>query len=343
MSALTARRRGRSLITRLAVREKGLERRILRGLEQVETRLQECAREADDPRLAAVVGHLITAGGKRLRPLLTLLGAEFGDPRAPGVIEAAVLSELVHTASLHHDDVMDEALTRHGVSSVNARWGNTVAVRSGNWLLAKAAQMSAGLTPEAVPLQADASERLVRGQVRELVGPAFDENHMSHYFDVVSDKSASLISLSLRLGAIQAGAPARVCDALAVYGEHLGVAFQIADDLLDVTSSSADLGKEQGKDLAVAVASLPVLLVLDGGRPEDEELRTLLSDPAGLSGERHLRALALLRRSKAMDRARVLMDERLARARSALAGALPSGAPYEALDALCDFVANRTA
>ncbi|GGZ25610.1 geranylgeranyl pyrophosphate synthase [Streptomyces poonensis] len=330
------------LITRLTMREKALERRVLRSLEQVEERLKECAREADDPRLADIVGHLIAAGGKRLRPLLTLLGAEFGDPRAAGVIEAAVVSELVHTASLHHDDVMDEGLVRHGVSSVNARWGNTVAVRSGNWLLAKAAQLSAGLTSEATPLQAEASERLVRGQLRELVGPDLPEERLSHYFGVISDKSASLISLSLRLGAVQAGAPAHVGEVLAEYGEHLGVAFQISDDLIDITSPSADLGKEQGKDLAVGVAGLPVLLVLDDVRPENGELRALLSDPGGLRGERHLRALALLQRSDAMDRARTLMDERLARARSALA-ALPSEPARRALDALCDFVATRTA
>ncbi|MFG2132186.1 polyprenyl synthetase family protein [Streptomyces sp. NPDC048751] len=342
MSALTARVRGRSIITRLAVRDRAWERRMQRGLEEVETRLQECVREADDPRLSEVVGHLIAAGGKRLRPLLTLLGAEFGAPRAVGVVEAAVVAELIHTASLHHDDVMDEALIRHGVTSVNARWGNTVAVRSGNWLLAKAAQLSAGLTTEAVPIQAEASERLVQGQLRELVGPALPEDRLPHYFDVIADKSASLLSLSLRLGAAQAGAPASVGEALAEYGEHLGVAFQISDDLIDIASPSADLGKEQGKDLAVGVAGLPVLLVLDGAWPGDDELRGLLSDPGGLRGERHLRALALLQRSPAMERAGRIMDERLAGARSALA-ALPPGPPRRALDALCDFVATRTA
>ncbi|AZM56537.1 polyprenyl diphosphate synthase [Streptomyces sp. WAC 01529] len=342
MSALAAEGRGRSIVTRLTVREKALERRMLRRLEQVEIRLLECAREADDPRLAAVVGHLIAAGGKRMRPLLTLLGAEFGDPQAAGVLEAAVFSELIHTASLHHDDVMDEALIRHGVTSVNARWGNRVAVRSGNWLLAKAAQLSAGLSTESVPLQAEASQRLVQGQLRELVGPALPEDRLSHYFGVISDKSASLISLSLRLGAVQAGAPAQVSDALAEYGEQLGVAFQISDDVLDIVSPSADLGKEQGKDLAVGVAGLPVLLVLEGVEPEDDELRALLSDPAGVRGDRHVRALALLQRSEAMSRARALMDGRLAGARAALAS-LPPGPPRKALDALCDFVATRTA
>ncbi|GLW48080.1 hypothetical protein Stsp02_37420 [Streptomyces sp. NBRC 14336] len=341
MSALTARGRGRSVVARLTVREKALERRMLRSLDQVEARLLACVGETSVPFLADVAGHLVRAGGKRLRPLLTLLGAEFGDPRAAGVVEAAVVSELIHTASLHHDDVMDKALIRHGVTSVNAGWGNAVAVRSGNWLLAKAAQLAAGLTPAAVPLQAQASERLVRGQLRELVGPDGDRERLRHYFDVVADKSASLFSFALRLGAVQSGAPQEVDEALAHYGEHLGTAFQISDDLLDVTASAWQSGKEQGKDLAVGVAGLPVVLVLDAGRPQDAELLALLSGPAGLSGAQRDRALGLLRRSDALDRARALMDGRLAAARGALAP-LPPGPARRALDGLCDVVASRT-
>ncbi|MGW0335632.1 polyprenyl synthetase family protein [Streptomyces sp. NPDC003011] len=314
---------------------------MLRNLERAETRLLECVAAVPDPRLAEVVGHLVTAGGKRMRPLLTLLGAEFGVPGAEGVVEAAVVSELIHTASLHHDDVMDEALVRHGVTSVNACWGNSVAVRSGNWLLAKAAQLSAGLTSAAIPLQAEASERLVMGQLRELTGPATAQDRLSHYFEVVSGKSASLVSFSLRLGAVQSGAPRGVDEALAEYGEHLGVAFQICDDLLDITAPSGQLGKEQGKDLMVGVASLPVLLVLDGRDPRDEELRGLLTAPGGVRGETHRRTLALLQRSGAMGGARAVMDERLARARAALAD-VPQGPPRRALYALCDFVASRT-
>ncbi|GKQ35509.1 polyprenyl synthetase family protein [Streptomyces sp. A012304] len=341
MPALTARVRGRSIVARLTVREKALERRMLRNLGLVEERLLACVGEASAPLLADVAGHLVVAGGKRMRPLLTLLGAEFGDPGRAGVVEAAVVSELIHTASLHHDDVMDEASMRHGVISVNAGWGNTVAVRSGNWLLAKAAQLSADLTRQAIPLQAEASERLVRGQVLELTGPAVPEDRLAHYFGVISDKSASLIAFALRLGALQAGAPRGTDEALARYGEHLGVAFQIADDLLDITAPSWQLGKEQGKDLAVGVAGLPVLLVVDGTDPADAELRALLDRPDGIPDEARERALTLLQRSAALPRARAMMDERLAWARSALSE-LPPGAARRALDALCDFVASRS-
>ena len=341
MSAPTVTMRGRSLFFRLTMREKQLQRRLSRSLEQVESRLAECTAQATDPRVAEIAGHLVAAGGKRMRPLLTLLGAEFGDPQAMGVIEAAVVSELVHTASLYHDDVMDAALIRHGAASVNARWNNTVAVRGGNWLLAKAAQLSAELDVAAPSLQARTCERLVRGQIQELTGPARPEGALSHYFGVISDKSASLISFSLKLGALQAGAHAQVCDALAEYGEQLGVAFQISDDLLDVTSSSELSGKEQGKDLAVGVASLPVLLALADDDPRGDELRTLLADPSGTQGHAHSRALALLQESPAMDRARAIMNGHLDKARSVLAE-LPAGPPRRALDTLCDFVASRS-
>ncbi|MFG2718586.1 polyprenyl synthetase family protein [Streptomyces sp. NPDC048416] len=341
MSTLTTGGRVRSLVSRIVVRENGLESRLSGSLELVEKRLAECAGRAADPRVADVVGYLVAAGGKRLRPLLTLVAAEFGDPWAPGVIDAAVVAELTHAASLYHDDVMDQARIRHGVPSVNARWGNSVAVMAGNWLLAMAAQLSADLVRPALPLHAEASERLVRGQLLELVGPTANDGPLPHYFAVISHKTAALLSLSLKLGALQSGASGAVGDALAQYGEHLGVAFQISDDLLDITSSSALTGKEQGKDLSVGVAGLPALLALAGDDPRDGELRALLRSPLGVTGEDHRRALRLLRRSAALGEARAIRDQRLTMARSALRR-LPAGPPRRALDTLCDVVATRT-
>lgn len=341
MSTLTARVRARSLVSRIALREGNLENRLSTSLEMVEKRLVECAGRASDPHVADVVGYLVAAGGKRLRPLLTLLAAEFGDPRAAGVIDAAVVSELTHTASLYHDDVMDEARIRHGVPSANARWGNSVAVMAGDWLLAMAAQLSADLAHSAMALHAEAAERLVRGQMLEILGPTPDNGPLPHYFGVISDKTAALLSVSLRLGALQSGAPAEVADALAEYGEQLGVAFQVSDDLLDITSPSELTGKEQGKDLAVGTVGLPILLVLTGEDARDDELRALLNSPTGVAGEDHRRALDLLRESAVMGKAREIRDERLARARSALRG-LPAGPPLRALEALCDVVADRT-
>ncbi|MFF7971947.1 polyprenyl synthetase family protein [Streptomyces sp. NPDC007905] len=341
VATLDAQARGRSVLSRIAAGEDELESRLAAGLARVEERLRECAAGAADPRVAEVVGYLVAAGGKRLRPLLTLVAAEFAEPGAPGVVDAAVICELVHVASLYHDDVMDQAHIRHGVPSVNARWSNSVAVMAGNWLLATSARLCADLVAQTLALHAEASARLVRGQLRELLGPGADDDPLDHYFGVVADKSATLMSLALRLGALQAGVPTAVADALAEYGEHLGVAFQIADDLLDITSSSGLSGKEQGKDLAVGVACLPVLLARADDDPRDDELRSLLSTPSGVAGEAHRRALELLRQSPAMARARTLMNERLEQARSAL-HRLPSGPPSRALDALCDVVAHRT-
>ncbi|MBL1112549.1 polyprenyl synthetase family protein [Streptomyces sp. 110] len=348
--------------------------------------LRALAAEARDPCVAEVAGHLFGPGGKRLRPLLALVGAEFGE-RARGIaappaavlssadpsatdpasadpsaadpsaadpaiadpaatdpspaVEAAALAELVHVASLYHDDVMDQARTRRGVPSVNARWGNTTAVLAGNWLLSKAAQLAAELGPETIRLQSKVTNRLIMGQIRELVGPSDDDDPLSHYFTVVAGKSAALIAMALQLGAVRTGAPEHVVQTLAEYGEHLGIAFQISDDILDITSTSEVSGKEQGKDLAIGVASLPVLLALADERPEAGELRALLSAAtAGPEGAGLPRAVALLHRCGALAEARTVMNARLLRARTA-ANRLPDGPATRVLHALCDFVARR--
>ncbi|MBI0299576.1 polyprenyl synthetase family protein [Streptomyces sp. PRKS01-29] len=349
-----------------------------------EERLRALAAEAQDPCVAEVAGHLFGPGGKRLRPLLALVGAEFGerarfgaDPADPAIadasatdpaiadasatdpaaadasatdsaaadpakaVEAAALAELVHVASLYHDDVMDQARTRRGVPSVNARWGNTTAVLAGNWLLSKAAQIAAELGPETIRLQSKVTNRLIMGQIRELVGPSEDDDPLSHYFTVVAGKSAALIAMALQLGAVRTGAPEHVVQTLAEYGEHLGIAFQISDDILDITSTSEVSGKEQGKDLAIGVASLPVLLALADERPEAGELRALLTAAAaGPEGAGVPRAVALLHRCGALAEARTVMHARLLRARTA-ANRLPDGPATRVLHALCDFVARR--
>ncbi|MBL1098089.1 polyprenyl synthetase family protein [Streptomyces coffeae] len=326
----------------LAAREPALTVRLQRGLGVAEERLRGFAAEAEDPYVARIVGHLIGTGGKRLRPLLALVGAEFGE-RDPGIaVDTAALAELVHVASLYHDDVMDQARTRRGAPSANAMWGNSVAVLAGNWLLAKAARVAAELGPEILQLQARVTNRLVTGQIRELTGASAGEDALSHYFAVVAGKSASLIAMALQSGAIRTGTPETTVQALAAYGEHLGTAFQIADDILDITAASEVSGKEQGKDLAVGVASLPVLLALANEGPEAEELRELLTAAGrGREGAAVVpRAVALLRDGGALAEAEAMMRTRMLRARSALDG-LPEGAATRMLYALCDVVADR--
>ncbi|MEU1311717.1 polyprenyl synthetase family protein [Streptomyces cinnamoneus] len=333
---------GAQLLDWLGAGDPGLEARLRHRAAEAERRLRAVAATAHDAFTAELVGYLVDAGGKRLRPVLALLGAEFGDPEAGRPEDAAVVVELVHVASLYHDDVMDQAPTRHGVPSVNHRWGNGLAVHGGDWLLAKAAQLSADLGQAAAVMNARAAGRLVDGQIRELAGPAPGEDPLDHYFAVISGKSAALIAMALCMGAVQADATEPVVAALAEYGEQLGVAFQISDDLLDITSPTALLGKEQGKDLAAGVASLPVLLALADDRPSGRELRELLANGATTDAAARDRALELLALSPAMTEARSLMNDRLSRARRSLE-TLPDRPVLKVLDALCDFVALRTA
>ncbi|MBX7554893.1 polyprenyl synthetase family protein [Streptomyces sp. tea 10] len=328
------------LVERLALDSPDLGRRLRAGMEQAEKLLVATTQDTADPRIAEATGHLARAGGKRLRPLLVLLGAEFGTPWCAGVTEAAVVAELVHIASLHHDDVMDHAPLRHGVPSVHARFGAPTAVFSGDWLLARGARMAADLSPAAFRLHAATADRLVAGQLLELTGPTEGEDEVDHYFRVLSGKTAALLSMSLGIGALQAGAPEEHVAALTGFGEELGVAFQIADDLLDMCSTAGASGKERGRDLLAGVPTLPVLLALTGGHPQDAELRELLA--AGpVPEESAARALELFARSPALAESEAALHHRLGLARAAV-GPLPELPAKRALLALCDYVAVRT-
>lgn len=310
------------------------------ALADAERLLRERTRDASDHRVRQLTGHLAATGGKRMRPLLVLLAAEFGDPGSEGVAQAAVVAELVHLASLYHDDVVDRAAVRHGAASANALWGNRAAAQGGNWLLARGARLSADLVPDALALNARTANRIVEGQLLELVGPGPGADPVAHYFRVAAGKTAALLAMSLGVGAFQAGAPRAAADALVEYGEQLGLAFQIADDLLDLRSSEAASGKEQGRDLLAGVPSLPVLLAREGTDAGDAELRELLAAGPAAGEDWHGRALKLFSDSRAAARAETLMHQRLGRARAAL-GVLPPLPARRTLDALCDFVALR--
>src|SRR6478736_391920 len=248
------------------------------SLAAVEDRLREAVK-SDDPFVSEASRHLVEAGGKRFRPMVVLMAAQFGNPDAVGVVPAAVVVELTHLATLYHDDVMDEAPLRRGAPSANARWDNTVAILTGDFLFARASDLLADLGPEAVRIQARTFERLVTGQIRETVGPADGEDPLDHYLSVVTDKTGSLIATSGRFGAMLSGADEATVDVLARFGERIGVAFQLADDLLDVESDSDASGKTPGTDLREGVATLPVFHALRSADPDDSRLRELLSRP----------------------------------------------------------------
>ena len=309
------------------------------ALAEVEAALQ-AAVVSDNAFVGDVASHLMAAGGKRFRPLLTLLAAQLGNPRAPGVVPAAVVVELTHLATLYHDDVMDEAALRRGAPSANSRWGNSVAILAGDFLFARASDLLADLGPEAVRIQARTFERLVTGQIRETVGAGPDDDPVAHYLSVLADKTGSLVATSARFGASFAGAPAELVSELTAFGEDVGVAFQLADDLLDIVSEGGTSGKAPGTDLREGIATLPALLALAGDDPAEARLRELVCRPVTDDAE-HAEALALLRGSASMARATEVLGEYAARARARL-DAVPGGPVREALSGLCDSVVTRS-
>src|SRR5215813_8722660 len=287
-----------------------------------------------DPLIADAAVHGLAAGGKRFRPMLVALGAQFGaaanmpmegaaevvaraatdlpgvvatagrprvDPALlqlrPGtpaaVVAAAVVVELTHLATLYHDDVMDEADVRRGAPSANARWSNSVAILVGDYLFARAASVAATLGPEAVRIQAATFSRLVHGQIAETVGARTGEDAVAHYLHVLAEKTGSLIATSARFGAMFGGATPTETAAIAEYGEAIGIAFQLSDDLIDIASESTQSGKTPGTDLREGVPTLPVLYALASSDDDvsSVRLRQILSRGAVTDDDEHAEAL----------------------------------------------------
>jgi heptaprenyl diphosphate synthase len=307
-----------------------LEASIRRGLAAVEDLLRK-SMHSNYPFVTETSRHLVEAGGKRFRPLVVLLAAGFGDADATAVTQAAVAIELTHLSTLYHDDVMDEAVLRRGTISANARWNNSIAILTGDFLFARASEITADLGTEATRILAQTIAVLCEGQIRETVGPGSGDA-IAHYHQVVAEKTGSLIATSGHLGALLSGATPAAVAALTSYGARIGTAFQISDDLLDITSLSADSGKTPGTDLREGVRTLPVLFAEQDGLvlPED------LSDDAVLAG-----ALQTLRGSAAIERARAELVSEAEAARAQLSG-LPDAPCRRALEALCDYVVTRT-
>jgi heptaprenyl diphosphate synthase len=323
----------------------GLEADLRDGLDAVEKRLRVAVDSADG-FVAEAAAHLVEAGGKRFRPLLALLAAQYGDPQHPQVIEAATVVELTHLATLYHDDVMDEAPLRRGAASANDRYGNIVAILTGDFLFARASDILADLGPEAVRIQARTFERLVTGQIRETVGPRAGQDPLAHYLDVVAEKTGSLIATSGLFGAKFSGADEATADVLRAFGESIGVAFQLSDDVLDIASESVDSGKTPGTDLREGVPTLPVLHVLAIDDEAARRIRSLVGPdlaevPADEADARVDEALTLLRAHDGMAAARADLASRARQARDLLAP-LPSIPATDALAALTDVVVTRT-
>jgi heptaprenyl diphosphate synthase len=237
--------------------------------EKALSRVQDALREAvrsDDAYLTEVASHLLLAGGKRVRPLFAIAAAaSAGGEITDDVIQGGVAVELVHLGSLYHDDVIDEAPTRRTVESVNARWGNLTAILAGDFLLARASEIAASLGTEVAALLAATIGRLCEGEVGELRTAYNVERTEAAYFSAIEGKTASLFATACRIGAIVGGLPRDQVDALTSFGLSYGMAFQIVDDVLDVTATEAELGKPAGHDLVEGVYTLPVLRALAAG------------------------------------------------------------------------------
>jgi len=316
-----------------------LAARLRDGLERVDALLREVV-DHDDPFIAGASSHLVAAGGKRFRPLLTLLASELAGGINDDVVRAAAGVELTHLASLYHDDVMDEATLRRGVPAANVAYDNSTAILVGDLLFGKASELVAGLGAEAVLIQAQTFVRLCSGQIRDDHPPTRDHNAVDYYLEVLSDKTGVLIATAGRYGVMFSGGSDETAMLLRDYGEKVGIAFQLADDLIDIASDATDTGKTPGTDLREGVDTLATLRAKESTDPADARLLELLgsdlsADEAGVS-----EALALLRVHPALQQARE-ETYAVARAASALLDPLPASDAKTALQALAVSVVDR--
>ncbi len=323
------------------VSDRALLKSLEAGLEVVEENLKQATSHAD--KIAgASARHLVDAGGKRVRPTLVLLAAQFGDSKKQEVIDAAVVVELTHLATLYHDDVMDDAPTRRGVPTAQMIWGNSIAILTGDLLFARASQVGSHLGQESLTLQADTFERLCLGQLHETIGPNDTDDAIGHYIQVMADKTGSLIAASARLGIMLSGAPREFMEPMGTYGEKVGVAFQLIDDVIDI-SAAGPSGKTPGTDLRAGVPTLPVLLLRKAAASGDAEAVSLLAlIDGGLQDDARLQeALVRLRNHPVAEQA-YLEAKRWADDAVAAIAPLPDGSVKNALELFAQAVVDRT-
>jgi heptaprenyl diphosphate synthase len=313
-----------------------LESELRSRLNDVESSLEKAVR-SDTDFVTEAASYLVAAGGKRFRPLLVLLAGHFGDPVDPRLIQGATAIEITHLATLYHDDVIDEAETRRGRPSVNSRWDNTVAILTGDFLFAKASEISSELGTDVTRLLARTIAILSDGQIREVDASGRLDQTEDAYMEIIRRKTAMLIATSCRLGGMLSDAAPETIERLDDFGLALGMAFQLSDDIMDVTSTEEELRKEPGQDMREGVYTLPVLYALSGDTKG--ELASLLA--AGPpSGDRLTRALALVRQDGSLSAARAAVTAQVRRA-THLAGGLPAGRARDALVHIAEFIAAR--
>ena len=322
------------------VADKDLLAALEAGLERVEEELVAAVAHTD-PIAKVTTRHLIDAGGKRIRPTLVLLCAQLGEASTDEVIKSAVVVELTHIGTLYHDDVMDNAPKRRGVDSAHEIWGNNVAILTGDLLFARASQLVSKLGQKALTLQADTFERLCLGQLNETVGPAEGQDVIEHYLSVLSDKTGSLISASAELGVLFSGADQALREPVRKYGEAIGVAFQLIDDVIDIYSDGKTSGKTPGTDLRAGVPTLPVLYLRQDAQHDPASAKLVEIIDGGLDDDAALNeVLEQMRKHPATERA---FQEAKRWADQAIAALkdLPEGPVREALKNFADAVIER--
>ena len=312
-----------------------LELDIRADLERVEAMLHDIIR-SDQSIVQEAAAYLIDAGGKRFRPMLTLLAGHAGDPTDQRLIPCSAAIELTHLATLYHDDVIDETTMRRGVQTVNVRFGNSVAVLTGDFLLARASGLAADLGAYVSRRLADTIAELCEGQIMETGSAGALDTTPAHYLDVIGRKTASLIATSCHLGAWLAGAAPRVVSAITDYGNALGMAFQLSDDILDIAGEEQESGKTPGTDLREGVLTLPALETLAGRARGAEDLRRAL-DAQDVEA-----ALTVLRSNGSVEIARAAVADWQSRAVRALEP-IPVSPARDALEQLVGFIGERTA
>ncbi|MGN7799729.1 polyprenyl synthetase family protein [Leifsonia sp. 22587] len=319
------------------------------GLAHVEDGLLREMRFADG--LADVTArYLLEAGGKRVRPMLTLLAAQLGDGTNPDVLQAAEAVEITHLASLYHDDVMDDSQMRRGVPSAQFVWGNSVAVLTGDLLFARASKLVSALGERAIQLQADTFERLCLGQLHETIGPQEGEDPVEHYIGVLKDKTGSLIAVAAQMGVVFSNAPTSYEEPVVTFGEKIGVAFQLIDDVIDLSGQGvAETGKTPGNDLRAGVATLPVLRLRERAVSDPEAaalLERLERDVMGSAedGEVTSEAMDAIAALREHDVTRQTLEEAHRWAREAVEALepLPDGPVKKALVRFADTIVERS-
>ncbi|WP_370737630.1 polyprenyl synthetase family protein [Actinomyces minihominis] len=328
--------------------ERELELQVQQGLQDVEALLADSVAASRD-LVDDLTRHLAVAGGKRLRPVLSLICSHLGAPhraQSDPVITAATGVELTHLASLYHDDVMDSAPSRRGVDSAQMIWGNNRAILAGDLLFARASTLMATLGKESILFHVKTFERLCMGQLNETFGPPEGEDPVDFYLQVLADKTGSLVAAAAFFGALHAGAGPEIAEAVREFGENIGVAFQLADDVLDITSPAEVTGKTPGTDLLEGVDTMPLLLLrqqLADGTLDSEGAQILELLAGDLQNEENLAAVVeLLGRHSVVEQTRALARE-WAEAAIAALDALPESEAKEALVAFAVLMVDRAA